>query len=77
VPPGVGYTTVETKVNFTRAIKADTGRVRAEGRVVNRGRQIMSAEGRLLDTEGRLLAHGTSTLIVLGDRAVVQAPAGK
>jgi uncharacterized protein (TIGR00369 family) len=67
LPPGVGYTTVETKVNFTRPIKHDTGRVRAEGRVVNRGRQIMTAEGRLLDSEGRVLAHGTSTLMVFGN----------
>ena len=45
LPPGVGYTTVETKANFTRPIKHDTGRVRAEGRVISRGRQIMTAEG--------------------------------
>jgi uncharacterized protein (TIGR00369 family) len=67
LPAGVGYTTVETKANFTRAIRADTGRVRAEGRVVTRGRQIMSTEGRILDSEGRVLAHGTSTLMVFGN----------
>ncbi|MGC1357140.1 MAG: PaaI family thioesterase [Xanthobacteraceae bacterium] len=66
LPPGVGYTSVETKANFTRPIRQDTGRVRAEGRVVSRGRQIMTAEARILDAEGRLLAHGTSTLMVLG-----------
>ena len=62
----MGYTSVETKANFTRPIRQDTGRVRAEGRVVSRGRQIMTAEARILDAEGRLLAHGTSTLMVLG-----------
>ncbi len=67
LPPGVGYATVETKVNFTRPIKHDTGRVRAEGRVVNRGRKIMTAEGRVLNSEGRVLAHGTSTLMVFGN----------
>src|SRR5580658_9562703 len=66
LPPGVGYTSVETKANFTRPIKQDTGRVRAEGRVVSRGRQIMTAEARILDADKRLLAHGTSTLMVLG-----------
>jgi uncharacterized protein (TIGR00369 family) len=66
LPPGVGYTSVETKANFTRPIKQDTGRVRAEGRVVSRGRQIMTAEARILDADNRLLAHGTSTLMVLG-----------
>ncbi len=66
LPPGVGYTSIETKANFTRPIRRDTGRVRAEGRVVNRGRRIMTAEARILDAERRLLAHGTSTLMVLG-----------
>ncbi|MGH7073236.1 MAG: PaaI family thioesterase [Stellaceae bacterium] len=65
LPVGVGFATVETKANFSRPIAPDTGRVRAEGRVVNKGRTIISAEGRILDSRGRLLAHGTSTLIVL------------
>ena len=67
LPAGVGYTTLETKANFTRAIRADTGRLRAEGRVVSRGRQIMTAEARIFDSSGRVLGHGTSTLLVLGD----------
>jgi len=66
LPPGVGYASIETKANFTRPITHDTGRVRAEGRVIGRGRQIMSAEARILDTGGRVLAHGTSTMMVLG-----------
>jgi uncharacterized protein (TIGR00369 family) len=65
LPAGVGYTTVETKVNFSRAIRADTGRVRCEGRVINQGRQIISAEAVLKGQDGRVLAHGTSTLLVL------------
>lgn len=62
---GVGYTTVETKVNFVRAIQADTGELRAEGRVVARGRTIITAEGTLTGANGKLYAHGTSTLLVL------------
>jgi uncharacterized protein (TIGR00369 family) len=62
---GVAYTTVETKVNFVRAITSATGPVRAEGRVVARGRTIITAEGTLTDSSGKLLAHGTSTLMVL------------
>lgn len=65
LPAGVGYTTVETKVNFVRAITPATGPVRAEGRVVARGRTIITAEGTLTDSRGKLLAHGTSTLMVL------------
>jgi uncharacterized protein (TIGR00369 family) len=66
LPPGVAYTTVETKANFTRPILADTGRVRAEGRVVSQGRQVVTAEAKVTDAQGRVLAHGTSTLLVLG-----------
>jgi uncharacterized protein (TIGR00369 family) len=67
VPAGSSYTTIETKANFSRPITQDTGPVRAEGRVVSRGRRIMSCEARVVDAKGRLLAHGTSTLMVLGD----------
>jgi uncharacterized protein (TIGR00369 family) len=65
---GVGYTTVETKVNFTRPIDPDAGPVRCEGRVLSHGRQIGTAEARLLSADGKLLAHGTSTLIILHPR---------
>jgi uncharacterized protein (TIGR00369 family) len=69
LPAGVGYTTVETKVNFSRAIRADTGRVRCEGRVIAKGRQIISAEAVVKGQDGRVQAHGTSTLLVLQDPA--------
>ncbi|MGP8033801.1 MAG: PaaI family thioesterase [Steroidobacteraceae bacterium] len=69
LPAGVGYTTVETKVNFSRAIRADTGRVRCEGRVVSKGRQIISAEAVVRGPDGKVLAHGTSTLLVLQNAA--------
>jgi uncharacterized protein (TIGR00369 family) len=63
--PGTGYTSVETKANFTRAIRPDGGPVRCEGRVVTRGRTVATAEARLTDAEGRVLAHGTSTVLIL------------
>jgi uncharacterized protein (TIGR00369 family) len=69
LPAGTGYTTVETKVNFTRPIAPDGGIVRCEGRIVSRGRRIATAEARLVDTGGRLLAHGSSTLMILEPRA--------
>ena len=68
LPAGVGYTTVETKVNMTRAIRPDDGKVRCEGRVLSQGRQIATAEARLLSADGKLLAHGTSTLMILAGR---------
>jgi uncharacterized protein (TIGR00369 family) len=68
LPAGVGYTSVETKMNFSRPILPGMGRVRCEGRVVNAGRQIISAEARLLAPDGKLLGHGTSTVMVLTQR---------
>jgi uncharacterized protein (TIGR00369 family) len=65
LPAGTGYATVETKVNFVRPIAPGGGTVRCEGRVLSRGRQIATAEARLVSAEGKLLAHGTSTLILL------------
>lgn len=65
LPADTPYTSIETKGNFTRPIKADTGRVRAEGKVVNQGRKILTAEARVLTSDGKVLAHGTSTILVL------------
>jgi uncharacterized protein (TIGR00369 family) len=65
---GVGdrYTTLELKVNFVRAITIDTGRVRAEGKVVHRGGTIATAEGRLIaERDGKLLAHGVTTCLIM------------
>lgn len=69
LPAGVGYTTIETKANFTRAIPADGGLYRCEGRVLSAGRQIATAEARLTGPDGKLAAHGTSTLMILRPRA--------
>jgi uncharacterized protein (TIGR00369 family) len=69
LPAGGLYTTVETKVNFSRPIAKDTGTVRAEAWIVAQGRRIISAEARVTDRKGRVLAHGTSTLMVLNESA--------
>src|SRR5215472_2471456 len=62
---GVGSTTLEFKISLVRAITLETGQIRAEGRVLNCGRRIRIAEGRLTDGKGRLLAHGTTTCLIL------------
>ena len=67
LPAGAGFRTVETKVNLSRPITGDTGRVRAEARVVSQTRQIISTEARVTAQDGRVLAHGTSTLMVVND----------
>ncbi len=66
---GTGYTTVETKANMVRPIDPAAGTVRCEGRVLSHGRQIATCEARLLRADGKLLAHGTSTLIILHPRS--------
>ncbi|MDR3510447.1 MAG: PaaI family thioesterase [Caulobacteraceae bacterium] len=62
--PDQGYTTLELKVAYHRAMTEDTGPVRAEGRVVSLGRRTGFAEGRITDASGRLYATATSTLLV-------------
>jgi len=64
LPARTGYTTLEAKVNLVRAMSANTGLVRCTGRVIHNGRSTATSEGRLEDTTGRLLAHGTTTCIV-------------
>src|SRR5215813_12614770 len=64
LPKGVGYTTLEFKVSLVRAITADTGPVRAEGKILTSGRRVATAEGRLIDAADRLLAHATTTCLV-------------
>lgn len=64
LPAGTGYTTLEFKISFIKGISKDTGAVRSEGRILNVGRRAATAEGRLTDTQGRLLAHATTTCLV-------------
>ena len=61
---GIGQTTIEFKITLIRPITAQTGPIRAEGTVLNAGRRVGSAEGRITDGAGRLLAHGTTTCLV-------------
>jgi uncharacterized protein (TIGR00369 family) len=64
--PGVRYVTVETKGNLSRPILAGMDALRCEGRVIQGGRRVISAEAVLRDAGGKVMAHGTSTLLVLG-----------
>ncbi|MEU5879606.1 PaaI family thioesterase [Spirillospora sp. NPDC047279] len=65
LPEGSAYTTLELKVNFVRAVSPDAGPLRCEGTVVHLGRKVATTEGRILSAEGKLVAHGTSTCMVL------------
>ena len=61
---GIGQTTLEFKISLVRPITPETGVIKAEGLVLSRGRRIGTAEGRITDANGRLLAHGTTTCLV-------------
>ena len=61
---GVGQTTVEFRIALVRPITPETGPIRAEGVVLNCGRRIGVAEGRITDEKGRLLAHGATTCLI-------------
>jgi len=66
LPAGAGYTTLEFKVNLVRPITMETGRVRVVGEVVHRGKRVATAEARVQDADGRILAHATTTCLIVG-----------
>jgi uncharacterized protein (TIGR00369 family) len=67
LPLGSAYTTLEIKLNLVRPMVADGGTVLARGRVIHRGSRVATADGRVVrEADGKLLAHGTSTCMVLG-----------
>jgi uncharacterized protein (TIGR00369 family) len=61
---GIGSTTLEFKISLVRPITPETGKITAEGIVLNCGRRVGTAEGRITDSKGRLLAHGTTTCLI-------------
>ena len=61
---GTGQTTLEFKISLVRPITPETGPIKAEGIVMTRGRRVGTAEGRITDGRGRLLAHGTTTCLI-------------
>lgn len=63
--PGQTYTTLEIKVNYVRAMTAATGAVRAEGHVIHVGKRVATAEARLVDKDGKLYAHASTTCLVM------------
>jgi uncharacterized protein (TIGR00369 family) len=63
-----GYTTTQLSIYLTGSIDAQTGPVTAEGRIVQRGKRVATAEARLTDERGRLLAHGTTSCLLIERR---------
>ena len=63
---GVGYTTLELKINYVRPAHTGGQKLAGTGSVIHVGRRVATAEGRILDEEGKLIAHGTTTCLILG-----------
>jgi uncharacterized protein (TIGR00369 family) len=64
LPQGVGYVTLEIKINFTKPMLNDSGEMRAEGRAIHVGSKTATADGRIMDANGVIYAHGTTTLLL-------------
>jgi uncharacterized protein (TIGR00369 family) len=64
LPAGVGYTSIELKVNYLRAVHAASGPLTAIGRVIKPGRRVAFAEGEVLDAAGRSVATASSSLLI-------------
>jgi uncharacterized protein (TIGR00369 family) len=64
LPAGRGYTTAELGVNYVKAVTPRVARVRAEGRVIHCGKQLATAEARVVGADGTLYAHATTTCLV-------------
>jgi uncharacterized protein (TIGR00369 family) len=65
MPPGKRFTTLELKVNLTRPLTHEVGPLRCEAKVVHLGSRTATSEGRIVDRNGKLYAHGTTTCIVV------------
>lgn len=63
--PGHGFTTVDMTVSFVRAVLPTSGKLICEGKIIHSGGRIATAEGRVTDAAGKLIAHGTETCMIL------------
>jgi uncharacterized protein (TIGR00369 family) len=68
LPAGRSYTTVELGLNLVRAASQETGPLRAIATSIHTGRQMATAEARLLGSDGKLYAHATTTCLVFEAR---------
>lgn len=71
LPAGKAYTTLELKLNIVRALTDAVPLVRAEGKLVHLGRQVATAEGRLVGPDGKLYGHATTTCLIFDQQSPV------
>src|SRR5262245_5276301 len=65
MPAGRSFTTLELTINYTRPLRRENGEVRCEARVIHAGNRVATSEGRVVGTDGKIYAHGTTTCIVI------------
>ncbi|MDW5329929.1 PaaI family thioesterase [Plantactinospora sp. KLBMP9567] len=66
LPAGVGYTSLDLTIKFTRAANLDSGKLVCRGEVVTIGRRAATAEARIVDGKGRVVAHAVATCLLIG-----------
>jgi uncharacterized protein (TIGR00369 family) len=64
MPPGKIFTTLEMKINYVRPITRERGELRCEANMIHAGGRVATAEGRIVDREGQIYAHGTATCML-------------
>lgn len=62
--PGEIFTTVEMNITYVRPVQAATGTLRCEGALLHSGGRVASAEGKVYDAVGNLIAHGSETCLI-------------
>ena len=65
LPSGTGYATIELHINLLRPLTRDTGPVRAEAEIIHLGKNMATAQARLVDEAGKIYAHGTTTCLLM------------
>ncbi len=69
MPAGRIFTTVDLAIKYLRPLHRDVGGLRCEARVIHAGNRVATAEGRVVDAEQRIYAHGTTTCVLVGEKA--------
>lgn len=77
LPAGKAYTTLELKLNIVRPLTDAVPLVRAEGKLIHAGRQVATAEGRLMGPDGKLYAHATTTCLIFDQRPSAERAASR
>jgi uncharacterized protein (TIGR00369 family) len=73
MPPGRSFITLELKINYTRPLRREVGEVRCEATVIHVGNRTATAQARIVDSGGKIYAHGTTTCILVEPRVAQQA----